>query len=315
MMDAAEQQLSAPTSGAATAPLSRAAVRRLAHDAQKRLTKHSYEHVLAEVDHFLQKILHAAYRACQYSRKRSIAREHILYSANALGLRVPEELQNASRDDLLKLRKCNLHAPSKSRKSSVLHAEVSEASFSRVSKLAASTCKKNLRLSAPARHLLQLLTEDHILQFFSDNHALASDMTEDLSTKDALQGALDCSQSQAACVTHFVTRLMNQVPTLLQIGNSKTIDERLVLAASGSLVPELVISDTCSNKKNLLRICERILRGRAADKRVTSGAARALASILESLVQHNVTPHIVTSIYEPVSAKNFETSSSTVCAS
>ena len=278
--------------------LSRAAVRRLAHDAQKRLTKQSYDDVLEEVDHFLQSILQTAFRACAYSRKRSIAREHILYAASAMGIEVPTELREAKKDDLVKIRKCNLHAPAQQRKNSALHAEISEASFSRVSKRAASHCKKNLRLSAQARHLLHLLMEHHIMNYLSKRAPVASDMSEDRPTAEALAGALGCSDEHAACLSHFVTRLVNQVPSLLGISQTRTVDGRLVLAAAASLLPELgQVELRKPEGKGLLRVCERILRGRAADKRITSNAAQALASILEALLAQELSRASVTSCY------------------
>ena len=58
-----------------------------------------------------------------------------------------------------------------------------------------------------------------------------------------------------------------------------------------------------TEKKGLVRVCERILRGRAADKRVTSSAGHALASVLEFLMEQDLSPASVTTTYRPAPAQ------------
>ena len=126
------------------------------------------------------------------------------------------------------------------------------------------------------------------------------DISEDRPTAEALAGVLACSEEHAACLSHFVTRLVNQVPSLLGISQTRTVDGRLVVAAAASLLPALgQVELHKPEKRGLLRVCERILRGRAADKRITTSAAEALASMLEALLAQELNSAAVTSCYRP----------------
>lgn len=267
--------------------ISRASIRRLAHDAQQRLTKQTYEAALTELDNFLHYIISISLRAALFSRKKAISHEHVAYAARAMQLPLPQELLHISPGDLTKITRCNIRAPPLQRKRNPLHAEVSEASFARVVKRVASKCRKRLRLSAQARRYLHLIAEQRILDFFaSQNKPAAAVALSDLSTVDTLRRIMNangeaCTDADAQALAEFLTSVTNQVPALLQISQTRTVDARLVRAAAGSVMPlPMEMSCKCTDPQ-LARVTERILRGRAADKRVTIAAARELAGLLQ----------------------------------
>ena len=265
------------------ARISKAAFRRLAHDAHQKLTKQSYETALVDLDAFLLQLVNASLRASTFSRKKSIAREHVLFAVKSMGIQLPQELAEADEHSLKKLQKCNLHAPAQQRKQNALHAEVSEASFSRTSKRIATKCRANLRISSQARRLLQLIAEQRIMAFFasSTNDSPAS-ASADASTTACLQNALGCSEHEAVKMSVLISEISRQMPSLLEISQTKTVDDRLIMASLGTMAPWAVEIDIRQHvpDSRLVRLCDRILRGRAADKRVTVSAAATLASVL-----------------------------------
>jgi len=263
--------------------ISRASIRRLAHDVQQRLTKQSFDGAMEELDRFLQAMLTVSMRAASFARRKAISREHVAYAAEALRVPLPAELRAATAEDLNKLQRCNIRAPAQHRKRNAMHAEVSEASFTRVLKKAANSNKPRPRLSGQARRLLHLIAEQRLLAYFSPASAAGPDDPwpgQDLSTADTLCRVMSCPPAEGAALAAFLLQVMNQVPALLQISQTRTVDARLVRAAAGSVLPpssDFVVS--CVDE-SLVRICDRILRGRAADKRITAAAARELAGIL-----------------------------------
>jgi len=133
-----------------TCTVPRAALKRLAQDAGTyRVTAEALQTDGTFLERFLTDLVKDSYRACTFSRKRTIAPEHILWAARARGLHLPEELANEG-DELRKLQKCNFHAPAGQRKASALHAEMSEAFFSRICKRAANECTRSCTSPHPA---------------------------------------------------------------------------------------------------------------------------------------------------------------------
>ena len=66
--------------------------------------------------------------------------------------------------------------------------------------------------------------------------------------------------------------------------NLRTIDGRLIYAASGTHTlgtGDLVVPH------NLYKICDRVLRGRAPDRRVTDCAVKMLSNIIWEILQAN----------------------------
>ena len=270
------------TSIAVEPSLSRASVRRLAHDVQQRLTKHSHEGALEELKRFLRKMLTISLRVATFSRRKAIAREHVLFAAEALMPNLPAELLGATSDDLSKIQRCNIRAPAAQRKRNAFHAEVSEAAFARVVKKEALGCREGLRLSAQARRLLHLIAEQHLMAFFSSN-IVGTETCEqkpllDLSTSDTLQRCLGCSDTEVKSLCYYLTSVTNQIPPLLRSSCTRTVDGCLMRAAA-CISPRGESSPRADSK--LVKICDRVLRGRAADRRVTNSAAQELARALQ----------------------------------
>jgi hypothetical protein len=259
--------------------ISRAAVRRLAHDARQKLTKQSYEQVLGKLSIFLYELIGASLRASVYARKKSISWDHVVFGVGALGLRLPEELRSVDAVAMNKLLKCNLRAPAGCRKQSALHAEVSEASFARLSKQAANKCRQNLRISSQGRRFIQLIAEHRIVMWFAADESEPDESPSDLPTAQALALAVPCEIPIAMQLVDVIAQICSQMPSLLAIRQTNTLDGRLILAAGGGRHPDVTLESTCDNVR-LVKICDRVLRGRAADKRVTHHAAVILAGIL-----------------------------------
>lgn len=250
--------------------LSRACVRRLSHDAGQRLAKGAYNDALIELSRFVEAMAQAAARAAVFTRHRAIKCSHVRYAARTLMVLLPEEL---SHGEPHRLQRANIRAPASQRKKNPLHAEVAEAAFIRVLK---QTLQPRPRMSASARRLLQLICEQHLLQFFAPSQA-TSPAVQDESTVSVLQRSLAVDAQLAERLAHFLTVTINHVPALLSISKTQTVDARVIDAAVST---QLLCPATQVPCKNLLRICERILRGRCADNRVSAAAVERLASAL-----------------------------------
>ncbi len=265
--------------------LSRAAVRRLAHDAEQRFTKLSHEGALAEFQSFLERILSVCFQVARYTRRKAITTEHVYFAASALRVQLPPDLVAVQAEHLTKLQRSNIRAPAKQRKKNALHAELSEASFARAVKKIAIDGPRPLRLAASARRLLQLIAEQRLMAYFVDSHAEAQAIPPscDLSTAALVGRSLRCTPEVGAEVAARLQAVLNQAPALLDLSNCNTVDERLIRAATqsaGMTTPDTSSLEMCKAEPQFLRVCDRILRGRLADKRVTSNAARALAQLL-----------------------------------
>ena len=284
--------------------ISRAAVRRLAHDAQQKFSKDSYEGALEELERFLSNVMRVSQRAAIFSRRKAVAREHVLYALDSLNIPVPEEIKALNSEGLCKLQRCNPKAPAQQRKRCALHVEVSEAAFGRLTKSIAKANGIANRVSSQARRVLQLVAEQHIMGYFSDKKSTSNDVvSRDVLTSEALQAACDCHTDVAAALTSFLNGVLDRIPPLLAISQTKTIDARLLHAVVTSMcanqgpAAETASSDAEKANPRLLRLCDRILRGRAADKRITNSASSYLAGAILALRQ-NAHPGAVTGRYE-----------------
>jgi histone H3/H4 len=263
-------------------------VRRLAHDAQQRLTKSTYDAAIDELDVFLARVLALSLQAASFSRRKVICREHIVFATASMGMALPQELRDATIEDLGQLQRCNIRAPAEQRKQSALYAELPEASFTRFLRTAAGRVNINLRIKAPARRFLQLIAEQHVLLHFAKASKLCEVSRTDASTASALSSVMSCSQQEAQALVDLLLRLLNKIPPLLHMSKTQTVSTRLLRAAADGiectdatkLRAEQVLLRPI--EKKMLHVCCRILRGRVPDKRVSSAAAAELASVLYS---------------------------------
>ena len=134
------------------------------------------------------------------------------------------------------------------------------------------------RVKATARRFLQLVAEQRVLAHFSQSPQLPESAT-DAATARALAEVLGCSAIDADARALFLTQLFNRVPLLLCLSRTQTLSDRLVRAAAADLsCPASLVAP--ANETLLLRVCLRILRGRAPHQRVTKAAATELAALL-----------------------------------
>ena len=280
--------------------LSRAAVRRLAHDAGVRMLKGHYDPIMETLIEFLKRLFSHALLAMQYSKKKSIGIEHVLYSLRVLQFDIPEELHTCGQEDLRTLRKCNVHASADVRKRSALTAEISEASFSRLSRQVAARFNPKTRITCKARHLIQLVCEIHLIRMFAQKRAGAPIPFSSTTVpqvyhpaiaigKTLLVGDQDTQRERQAAIIVFYDKVTSQIPFLLEISSTKTVDERLILTAVRTVCPEMPVDslgiDFVPNS-DTTKTLTKMLRGLVVDKRITSGAVRLFAKVLKRVAQH-----------------------------
>ena len=281
-----------PLKGAMTQrTLSLAAVRRLAHDAQQKLTKSGYDSAIESLDDFLVRALKLSAQAAEFSRRKVISHEHVSYAVVSMGLALPPELRGALAEDYKQLKRCNIRAPAEQRKQTALYAEIPEAAFSRFLKASAARARITFRIKATARRFLQLVAEQRVLAHFLRSQE-SPETINDASTARALGAVLGCSTRDGDALTLFLTRLLNRAPLLMRMSRTQTISGRLVRAAAEDLpwppiadYPNETAADLSPTvapmNEKLLRVCHRILRGRVPDKRVTSAAVTELACFFQ----------------------------------
>ena len=263
--------------------ISKASIRRLAHDVEQRLAKNSYECVIEYAEEFISKVLALSYSVASFTRKKAISKDHIAYAIRICGIDLPPELQRAELDDLKHIQRCNIRAPAQQRKRNALHAEISDASFFRVVKKMNSSSKTPCRLNVSARHFLHLVTEQHIMSFFRNRGTAKECTSQDEATAETLAQALGCSWEQGQKLAASISQILNQVPALLKLSKSRTVDGRLLQLAATVTMNML----DCSAEEvtpALVKNSTQILRGRLMNTRVTTGASKILAQIIQSRV-------------------------------
>lgn len=276
--EGAQPELAAPK---ARPVVSKAAIRRLAHDVGARLGKDAHVAAVVELEAYVHRVLDLAVYAMTFARRKSVDVSHVLFAAEAHG-DVPSELGSATADDLKRLLRCNPLAPASLRKETLRHGEISEASFAKVTKGVAKKCKDKLRITGGARHLLQLLTEYHLMKSFDRRGRLTASSEKQSATQHLLAEVYGCGAAEAARLVAVFERLCDRMPSLLAMADVKTVDERLVRAA---LLPDQPVlarwAPRAAAPAAAVKIVGRLLRGRAADKRITTGAAAYLAAALQ----------------------------------
>ena len=119
------------------------------------------------------------------------------------------------------------------------------------------------------------------MSFFRSSSLAQECTSQDEATAETLAQTLGCSKEQGNTIADSITKILNQVPSLLILSNSRTVDERLLqLAASVTMNME-----ACSTEEitpTLIKSSTQILRGRLMNTRVTTGASKVLAKIIQS---------------------------------
>jgi histone H3/H4 len=275
--------------------LSRAAVRRLAHDAGVRMMKDHYDPIMDALVQFLRQLFGHSQLAMQYSKKKSVGVEHVHYALRVLKFDVPEELLACGPEELRSLRKCNVHASADVRKRSALSAEISEASFSRLSREVAAMCNHKTRITCKARHLIQLVCEIHLVRLFAEKRVGAPVPFRSTTAPrtyhpasalgwSLLKGVEGPQQDRDASIILCYDKITSQIPFLLEIGSTKTVDERLIVTAVRVACPELPLESLATEDPPLpetTKTLTKILRGLVVDKRITAGAVLLFAKVLK----------------------------------
>lgn len=282
----ADEAEAPPAAAAKPRPVvSKAAIRRLAHDVGARLGRDAHLTAIVELESYVQRVLELAISAMTFSRRKSVGVSHVLFAAEANG-GVPQELREATEEDLRRLQRCNPLAPAPLRKETLRHSEISEASFSKLTKSIAKRCQEKLRLTSGARHLLQLLTEFHVMRSFDRRGALVAPPDQRSATERLLMDIYACDAASASGLVVAFEGLCARMPSLLAMADVKTVDERLVRAA---LLPDQpwvaawAPPTDAQPPADAAKVMGRLLRGRAADKRITNGAGSFLALAMMEL--------------------------------
>jgi hypothetical protein len=262
--------------------ISKAAIRRLAHDAGGRLHKDAYGEALERLRAYVGRLVELAVSAMDFSKRKSLALQHVFYAAEAHG-GVPTELRSLVAEDLKRLQKCSPKCEAAMRKKDLRHAEISEASFSKEAKDAARACRPGLRVTTAARRTLQLLAEYHVMRSF-DRHGQVDAPPAILNaTERTLRDIYACSQAEAKDLAGVMDDVCERVPELLLMSSAKTVDDRLLRAA---LAPRAAWAASWEPPKDyveprVVKLTDRMLRGRVADKRVTNGGSLFMACALQ----------------------------------
>ena len=267
--------------------ISKAAIRRLAHDVGARLAKDAHQTALDDLEKYVTNVMQHASGAMSFSRRKSVSLNHILFAAGVCG-GVPASLRALQAEDLKRLSKCNPQAPPALRKDVLWRAEISEASFSKVAKNAAKQCHASLRITSQARRMLQLLAEYHVMKGFDKRGTLGKPEEANPMVQNMMH-VFECNDETALVLVNVVQEVCNRAPELLAMGSVKTIDERLIRTALTPTRPWAQEWRTPENfvEGKTVKVVERILRGRAADKRVTVSASTFLAACFRRVVMES----------------------------
>ena len=298
--------------------LSKAAVRRLAHDAGVRMMKDNYEGTMRCLIDFMKELFRHSCLAMEYSKKKSVNTEHVYYALQSMKFDLPEEMRDLTSAELTSLRKCNVHAAPGVRKSSPLTAEISEASFTRLAREVPVEGRENLRMSSKARHLIQLICELYLVrQFalrnagpvpfasqgpvtkFQPAHFICKALLQSLAERGLTNTSLldeKVAEGRIQNAVSLFDSVTSQIPFLLHVSASKTIDRRLFETAVISIEPSLAswckmeekkAAETVEVDRSLdapVKILSKVLRGQIVDKRITSGAMAFLCRVLEAVL-------------------------------
>ena len=271
--------------------LQRSAIRRLAHDAKKKLPKDAYEPVIDEIRRFISKVLDKASGAARIAKKKTISHQHILFGTEAMQLPLPLELRLARSEDLKKIKRCNYQAPPTQRKMNLLHAEIPHASFKRTIKEVTRENKYEYKVSMSAMVFLQLITEHYIIKLFQNNMESIQETTtvaDDMLHLMTITYALECTYSEATKVASFLLRLFNSVGCLVNVCASKSIDSKLIRTAALTIMPDLNKHVTSKQHPRVEKMCEHILRSRSIGFRVSRSATKELSSILQYVFKNDL---------------------------
>jgi hypothetical protein len=266
--------------------ISKAAIRRLAHDAGGRLGKDAYGEALARLRAYVGRLVALAVSAMDFSKRKSLSLQHVFYAAEAHG-GVPAELRCLVAEDLKRMQKCSPKCEAALRKKDLRHAEISEASFSKEAKEAARSCRPGLRVTTAARRALQLLAEYHVMRAFDRRGQIGAPSTALSATERTFQEIFACTQEEAKELAGVMDDVCERVPELLLMSSAKTVDDRLVRAA---LAPRAAWAAAWEPPKDyveprVVKLTDRMLRGRVADKRVTNGGSHFMACVMQRTVR------------------------------
>lgn len=282
---AAEEETSHPPSKGARGAISKAAVRRLVHDAGARLSKEGYAGAIEIIEDYVRAILCSAVAAMDFSRRKSLSLEHVVYAAKMHG-GLPEALLSVCAKDFSTLQKCNPRADASMRKSDLKHAELSEASFTKLMRGAADPIRPTLRVTQSARRMLQLLAEYKVMLSVDRKGAMSAPRKDADSSQRMMQTVFTCSQEQAQLLERALQHACEHMPSLLSMSTCKTVDERLVRVAllpfgawTSDWQPPQDYVDARTSK-----LVDRVLRGHMVDKRVTNSASLFMACALKRMI-------------------------------
>lgn len=297
--------------------VSKAALRRLAHDAGTRMLKSHYETGMTALIQFLQDVMKHAYNALTYSKRKSINTDHVYYALKVAQVPLPSELSNLPNDELKTLKKCNVHADWLHRKNTVLAAEISEASFKRLLKQIGKQLDLQVHFTIQARHLLQLIAEVYVVRTFAKlgNDGTANSKPQNSSCNSltsvttthhansaplvhACQAMLDydaaisnnasaiLSKQQIDKATEVFNTIITNIPALLQLSASRTVDKRLMQTAVHSLNIDLSnVTEIHDARSPTVKIVCKILRGQLVDKRITANAMVFLCDVIHNTIR------------------------------
>ena len=269
--------------------IQKSAIRRLAHDANRRLTKVSYEAIFEHIKDFLLRILANSAKATCLANKKTITQKHVKFGVDSLHLQLPKEIYTIQVQDLLKLKRCNYKAPPTQRKQNLMHVEIPCATFSRTLKCILLDKQYPNKLTQAAKNYLQIITEHVILKYFGDKSSSLKPRSDNFMLQvRALEYILNCTKEESILLERFLFRLFNCIASLLLACSSKKIDENIIKIAGISICPSLSNYSNVIENKLLDKYCDRMLRGQLIDVRIMKKSYTELSSMIQILLENSL---------------------------
>lgn len=267
--------------------LPKAGLARLAKDAGGRLAPGDHDRLQRELFVFLAAVLRHARRALTFTRRKSLARGHVEFAIGAVGKPLLAKTARSLKDkDLDRLHRCNIYAAPTVRRSPIGAVEISEATFARVLRTLARAEGLQGRFGAKARRLLHLCSENFLVAAMAPDPQVDEPSATPLFVSRVLADAMEVTPndgSVAARLGSLFETVASRLDPLLKAKNTKTINTELLVAALAEADPLIDFCDDAAPSTKGLRVVENLLRGRAPDRWVTSGAIHTLTTAITRL--------------------------------
>ena len=247
--------------------VSKAAVKRLVQDSNKKYNPSLYDDVIQKITSFITEVVPQCVNIAKLSNRKLITTSHVIFAIKSTQIKFPAELYQVK--TIKNTQRCNYSAPAMQRKQSSFYTELPAAQFSRLFFSTLKSLNVTNRFSQSARRLMHLFCEAYIMQSFEPIQY--EDCTQ-INHVDSITNALngDCE------LAHDLMKMIVKIDNVLRATNKKVLDAQLIYSFAND---EAVKTLTPPNQ--LIKVCDRVLRGIILDKRIARNSAAAVAALLQ----------------------------------